>query len=117
MDQAELWCRSRGYSHVDNVSRQRSWDLEARRRRNSSRVLYVEAKGTIGSRAVVEITDAELTHARAHPDDTALVVVTDIHLDRRSVPPAATGGTVRSFHPWKPDPAELTPIRYRWTAP
>src|SRR5437588_10638244 len=90
MQLAKQWCRKNGWPIVDDVSGQKSWDLEARKRRNGQ-VLYVEVKGTIGSKPEVEVTRAEVEHALSYPSSTALVVFTDIALDRTTNPPTASG--------------------------
>ena len=106
------WCRSNGWSIVEDVSARSSWDLEARRRR-SGRPLYVEVKGTTGKDPLVEVTAAEVRHARENPRDTALVVVTNITLSRGAMP-TASGGQTHVWHPWSPDDTELTATAYRW---
>jgi hypothetical protein len=96
-----------------DVHATRSWDLEARTR-TSNRIIYIEVKGTIESQPEVEITGPELAHARRHVTKTALLVVTDIVLDRSVSPPTASGGQLHEFYPWDPQPSQLTPIRFRW---
>jgi hypothetical protein len=114
MARAEEWCRKSGWSVVEDVSRRSSWDLEARKRRGA-KPLFVEVKGTTGKKLEVEVTAAEVRHARANPSDTALVVVTEIAL-KKGPQPLATGGKLHVIQPWSPDAAELTPTRYRWKA-
>jgi hypothetical protein len=112
MDRATEWCRDNGLGVVEDVSKRCSWDLEARRNSMGPR-LFVEVKGTTGSQLSVEVTEAEVQHARANPKATALIVVTDIKLKRGSSL-RATGGTTRVIEPWSPDDGKLTPTRYRW---
>jgi hypothetical protein len=113
MKVAETWCRQHGWPRVVDVHQSKSWDLEARKF-SGTKVLYVEAKGTIGDKPVVEVTASEFAHARTHRENTVLVVVTGIALDR-SVPPTASGGVSRAYYPWVPELGEVTPTRYRWS--
>lgn len=112
MRMAEAWCRQHGWPIVDDVSRQSSWDIEARKRK-SGRVLFVEVKGTTGSKIDVEVTAAEVRHARQHPRDTVLIVITEIQL-KRGPHPIASGGQIHTVRPWDPTESELTTTRYRW---
>lgn len=107
------WCRSKGWRVVEDVSKTSSWDLEARKRRGG-RALFVEVKGTTGKRPQVELTAAEVGHAWGHPDDTALVVVTEIVLGRDVSGPVASGGKVQAWCPWSPTESELAVTMYRW---
>jgi hypothetical protein len=113
MKVAEIWCRKHSWPRVVDVHSSKSWDLEARKS-SGTKVLYVEAKGTIGDKPEVEVTAAEFAHARAHRDNTVLVVVTGIALDR-STPPTASGGLSHVYYPWVPELGEVTPTRYRWS--
>lgn len=112
MRRAEAWCRQHGWPIVEDVSRQSSWDLEARKRKGG-RVLFVEVKGTTGSKVDVEVTAAEVRHARMHPGDTVLIVITEIRL-KRGAHPTASGGRIHVVNPWDPTDSELTTTRYRW---
>lgn len=86
--------------------------IGARKRRNA-RPLFVEVKGTTGTKLDVEVTAAEVRHARSNPHGTVLIIVTEIVL-KKGAQPEASGGRVHAFHPWSPGPSELTPTRYRW---
>ena len=112
MSVATDWCRSHGWPLVEDVSARSSWDLEARSK-PSRPPLYVEVKGTTGKHATVEVTAAEVRHARENPLDTALIVVTNIALTRGATP-TASGGQTHVWHPWTPNDAELTATMYRW---
>lgn len=112
MQLAEAWCRQNGWGIVNDVSREQSWDLEARKRKGG-RTLFVEVKGTTGAKIDVEVTAAEVRHAQQHPEDTALVVVTNIQL-KRGARPVASGGDLHAVKPWNPAKPELTTTRYRW---
>lgn len=112
MNRASDWCRENGWSIVDDVLRRCSWDLEARKVKGGV-PLFVEVKGTTGSKLDVEVTDAEVRHALANPKSTALLIVTDIALSKGEIP-AASGGKPHVIRPWAPKATELTPTRYRW---
>jgi hypothetical protein len=112
MTMASDWCRANGWLIVDDVSRRRSWDLEARKRRNG-RPMFIEVKGTTGTKLDVEVTDGEVRHARSHPAATVLIIVSGIHLER-GARLTAKGGTLHVISPWAPKAAELSPTRYRW---
>lgn len=115
MASAEEWCRQNGLPFVKDVSRRRSWDLEARKRRDA-RPLFVEVKGTTGTRLEVEVTQGEVRHARANPRHTVLIIVSEIAL-KKGAQPRASGGKVHVVRPWSPAANDLTPTRYRWKPP
>jgi hypothetical protein len=115
MQQAMDWCRRNGWPIVEDVSRRRSWDLEARKRRNGQ-PLFIEVKGTTGNSLEIEVTHGEVQHAKDNPTATILIVVTAIVLKRRSQP-TATGGTLHVINPWSPSDDQLSPTRYRWRPP
>jgi len=113
MQAAKAWCLKNGWPLVEHVSRKKSWDLEGRKTRNSA-PYFVEVKGTIGPEPTVELTAAEVRHALRNPGRTILIVVTGINLNRNDPAPAASGGRVRAWRSWAPDPSELEVTRYRW---
>ncbi|PPK64200.1 hypothetical protein V5P93_006111 [Actinokineospora auranticolor] len=43
--------------------------------------------------------------------------MTGISLNRRSTPLTATGGHLRTIHPWQPDDLDPTPLTYRYAVP
>lgn len=114
MGRAEQWCRRNGWPVVDDVSRRKSWDLEARKQRNGES-LFVEVKGTTSTKLEVEVTHAEVQHAQANGDSTVLIIVSGIVLTK-GAQPNASGGKLHVVKPWSPGASELRPSRYRWKA-
>jgi len=100
-----------GYK-VKDVGATRSYDLHATRRREQ---LRVEVKGTVGDGSEVILTRNEVTLHRAYHPNTMLAVVSRIDL-RRS-PLIASGGTLRTIHPWSPEQDLLVALAYSYQVP
>ncbi len=113
MSEAKAWCKRRGWTNVKDVSGQRSWDLEARDA--AGRLRYIEAKGTTGLGASVEVTYRQAEDAKHHGADHAIVIVSGIKLSGTIDKPLANGGTVTAYDPWRPLDSELVPETQRWT--
>jgi hypothetical protein len=95
---------------VDDVGAQRiGWDLTVTRSGHPDR--HVEAKGTRGPGAEVELTLNEVEQAREHPGNAALAIVSGIRLDGD----VASGGVLGLIDPWEPDhrDAVLAAVRFR----
>lgn len=96
---------------VKDVSRKASYDLEALR---DGVELHVEVKGTTSDGSMVLLTHAEVMHHLETAPRSALAVVSSIQLEGTPQSPAASGGVLTSFEPWKIDQAQLQPISYRY---
>jgi hypothetical protein len=74
--------------------------------------LHAEVKGTVGDGETVLLTAGEVAHATGHPDESLLIVVRRIVLERAEDDWIGKGGDVDVYWPWRPDPAELTPMAF-----
>ena len=110
MKQAERYFRSSGFQVMD-TSRTKPFDLLCRRK---GRVLYVEVKGTTGDGGSVFLTGNEVRHAFAHPQDTALFVVSGVRLEQTQDGPVASGGKQLPVVPWTPDEKRLKALHYQY---
>jgi hypothetical protein len=97
-----------GYEEIEDVGDRESFDLIAK---SSSKVLSVEVKGSTGLANNVILTRNEVAfQKRAYPNN-ALIIVSNIVLDRDGSL-KASGGDVRFISPWKVQEDSLTPISY-----
>jgi hypothetical protein len=72
---------------------------------------YIEVKGTISLGEKVVLTKNEvLLHRQEYPNN-ALIVVSQIELDRNE-PPSAKGGTALFISPWKIEESDLEALGY-----
>jgi len=99
---------------VEDVGGTESYDLRCRR---GNEELHVEVKGSTGAADVFNLTAKEVEHARDYFPDVALVVVSDIQLDRTSDPPSATDGNMTVYSPWDIDQCKLHPTQYDCSRP
>lgn len=96
---------------VRDVGATRSYDLHCKR---SDEVLHVEVKGTTSEGATVILTRNEVAlHREVYPAN-ALIVVSQIELDRQIQPPLAKGGLLEISSPWRIDEEALVPIAYTY---
>jgi hypothetical protein len=79
--------------------------------------LIVEVKGTTGLHRDVLLTSGEVARHRSAYPNNALVVVSEIDLDRRRSKPRASGGKMRLIHPWLIEPGSLSPSAFRYVLP
>jgi hypothetical protein len=80
--------------------------------------LHVEVKGTQNDWGTIELTAGEVEHARLWFPRTALAVVWGIDVSRGddgSI--SASGGQLRVFTPWQPEPCDLQATRCRYVLP
>jgi len=76
---------------------------------------YIEVKGSTGPGEAVILTHGEVAHAKAHPADSALLVVSGIILRRENGTCVASGGEIRIHqHPWVINDTSLTATQYRY---
>lgn len=114
MAMAEEHFSQAGYD-LENTSANKPYDFVARRQ---GATLYIEVKGTANDGSQVFLTKNEVSHARGHPGQCALFVVSGILVaegaDGRL---EATGGVARVKEPWIPAEGDLTALTYRYVVP
>lgn len=99
---------------VEDVHGTKSYDLICRR---GGQVTHVEVKGTTTDGVEVILTPNEVKHARENPG-TALFVLSNITVERaEDGTVTATGGTYRTYDPWRLDDGTLTPLGFRYQVP
>ena len=109
---AEEWLHSDGWDPED-CSASQPFDFLARK---PDERLFVEVKGTTGIGVKVMLTAGEVEHARRHPRECALIIVSRIHLDvRNPAKPKASGGVVQVLRPWEAPAEQLRAIAYECT--
>src|SRR5262245_52874880 len=114
MGLANTYLGSKGYD-VNDVSATSPFDLQITRGGN---VYTVEAKGSSSVATTVELTSGEVDHAISNDSLSVLVVVDEIEWQRQADETVSTsGGRVRLWDDWHPDPTRLTPTRYRYVVP
>ena len=96
-----------GYE-VEDVSAKRPFDYKASR---GPVALCVEVKGSTARPGEI-LTANEVRHQREAFPNSALVVVSEIELDRKAQPPRATGGMSRWVHPWRIEDDALFPLSF-----
>jgi hypothetical protein len=98
----------RGFTGIKDVGKNHSYDIAAQM---NGIDFYIEVKGTISLGEKVVLTKNEvLLHRQEHPNN-ALIVVSQIDLDR-SEPPSAKGGKVLFVSPWKIEDSDLEALGY-----
>jgi hypothetical protein len=104
--------RERGWE-VEDTHAGRPYDATATKNR---RTLYLEAKGTTTPGTAVIVTRGEVAHAREHPGDCVLGVVSSISVDRdgRAVPGS---GSLHVLEPWTPEDDDLRARQYDYRLP
>lgn len=97
--------------HVRDVSRSKSFDLEATK---DGQVLKVEVKGTTASTCdAVMMTNNEVVLHREECGATALIIVSNIKLRKSENGPFAEGGVLEALIGWSIDDWHLEPMAYR----
>jgi hypothetical protein len=105
---AMLLLEKRGFTNIKDVGKNHSYDIAAQM---NGIDFYIEVKGTISLGEKVVLTKNEvLLHRQEHPNN-ALIVVSQIDLDR-SEPPSAKGGNVLFISPWKIEESDLEALGY-----
>jgi len=98
----------KGFTNIKDVGKNHSYDIAAKL---NGIDFYIEVKGTISLGEKVVLTKNEvLLHKQEHPNN-ALIVVSQINLDR-SEPPSVKGGKVLFISPWKINESELEALGY-----
>ena len=100
-----------GWTLLD-TSTSEPYDFEAYK---GKEIRYIEVKGTTGDGASVILTHGEVKHVFDNPETSALVVISNIKLDKSSESPSASEGKVHlHLDPWIIDEEKLTPTPYRY---
>ena len=100
--------KKKGFTNVKDVGKNHSYDIAAKL---NGIDYYIDVKGTTSLGEKVVLTKNEvLLHRQEHPNN-ALIVVSQIALDR-SEPPSVKGGKVLIVSPWKIEDSELEPLGY-----
>lgn len=89
-----------------------SYDAVARR---GDEVVYLEAKGTQTDGASVLVSSGEVNHARAHPGQCVMGVLSQINCDASGAIDPTSG--VFKIMPFEPDADALLATAYRWALP
>lgn len=98
---------------VTDVGARESYDIHAIA---GDQERHIEVKGTTMDATHVELTTAEVRHARSGLTD--LVVVDQIQWERLPDGTVATsGGRYHSWADWQPTEADLQPSRYQYRLP
>lgn len=110
MDVVEAHLKADGWT-VANESKTQPYDFFATRK---NAIRYVEVKGTTGGGDAIIVTVGEVKHARAHPQETLLAIVSGIAVDETDPKsPVCSGGTLRIVEPWVPADEELEATVFR----
>lgn len=100
--------KKKGFTNIKDVGMNHSYDIAAKL---NGIDYYIEVKGTISLGEKVVLTKNEvLLHKQEHPNN-ALIVVSEINLDR-SEPPSVKGGKVLFISPWKINESDLEALGY-----
>ena len=100
--------KKKGFTNIKDVGKNHSYDIAAKL---NGIDYYIEVKGTISLGEKVVLTKNEvLLHKQEHPNN-ALIVVSEINLDR-SESPSVKGGKVLFISPWKINESDLEALGY-----
>lgn len=101
----------KGFTQIKDVGKNHSYDIAAKL---NGIDFYIEVKGTISLGEKVVLTKNEvLLHRQEHPNN-ALIVVSQIELDRNE-PPSASGGNVLYISPWQILDSDLEALGYDYS--
>jgi hypothetical protein len=103
-----------GFSRFEDTSKHKCYDYTCER---GGDLHYVEAKGTQGSGASVQLTKNEVAHGQKYQQHSIAVIVHDVKVILKSGSFHASGGIVRVCLPWIIELAALEPVQYRWRVP
>lgn len=107
------WCSGQKWEEIEE-HRRGPYDITARIPAELRKV-FVEVKGTTGSRLEAEVTSGEVRHARQNASRTFLAIVTGIRVVRGRAGPVGLGGSQHIFRCWNPQDEDLRPLTYRWS--
>jgi len=98
---------------VIDTSSSRPYDLLARK---AGQIRFIEVKGTTGSGKSIILTQGEVEHAQAKPQEHCLIVISGIILFKIETNWTASGGVVSThLDSWLLVPQKLQPTQYRYT--
>lgn len=98
----------KGFTNIKDVGKNHSYDIAAKL---DGVDFYVEVKGTISLGEKVVLTRNEvLLHKQEHPNN-ALIIVSQIDLNRDE-PPSASGGKIMFISPWEIDDSDLEALGF-----
>jgi len=98
----------KGFTNIEDVGKNHSYDIAAKMHGVE---FYIEVKGTISLGEKVVLTKNEVLLHREECPNNALIVVSQIDLDR-SEPPSAKGGRVLFISPWQIEDSDLEALGY-----
>ncbi len=110
---ATSYLQSLGYEVEDVGVPWSPYDLRAIR---GDEEIHVEVKGRVQAATTVNLTRREVDAARNYPD-SALAVIDEIVLERRSDGPSASGGRLRLWTEWHPEDPDLKPTSFDYRLP
>jgi len=111
---AEKSYKDAGWKVID-MSNSRPFDLLATKV-NEKR--FIEVKGTTGDGHSIVLTHGEVAHVQKHPEESALMVVANIYLQKVGNRWDATGGQISTHEdPWHIENTVLQATQYRCDLP
>lgn len=98
----------KGFTNIKDMGKNHSYDIAAKL---NGVDFYIEVKGTMSLGEKVVLTKNEVLLHRQERPNNALIVVSQIDLDR-SEPPSAKGGKIRFISPWEIEDSDLEALGY-----
>lgn len=111
VDVAMKHLEHKGFTNIRDVGKNHSYDIAAKL---DGKDFYIEVKGTMSLGEKVVLTKNEVLLHRQEFPKNALIVVSQIELER-SEPPVATGGKVLMVSPWEIHDEDLDALGYDYT--
>ena len=112
MEIARIMYIQNGWTLLD-TSKSRPYDFEATK---GNDIRYIEVKGTTGNGATVILTHGEVKHVYDNPNKCALVIISNIQIDKAMDHTTASGGEIFiHLDPWQIVEDRLTPTQYRYS--
>ncbi len=111
MKKAQKELETQGYEGFEDTSSYECYDYRCQKQGQRH---YVEVKGLQNNPASVNVTYAEVEHAKEWPNNSILVLVHSIRLVRTN-PIKLGNGRVVVRKKWQPQERDLKPISYFWT--
>lgn len=106
----ETHYRDRGWE-VQDVRFDGPYDAIARR---NGQTRYLEAKGTKSSGEVVTVTAGEVAHARQHPGESVIGILSDLRFTEDGKLDESRAEFV--LRQWNPEEEDLRAMEYQWSA-
>ncbi|QRN95286.1 DUF3883 domain-containing protein [Archangium violaceum] len=116
MKRAREHFQKKGFTRIDDVSRQRSFDLHAR---DGEREVFVEVKGTQTAGSRVFLTSKEVEFARHNKNKMALYIFHSMRVREVNGEMIVEGGAERVSDPWDVDSGtlDIASITYSYALP